>query len=201
MISFIVVLFIWFHEMILVRNLQNATIKHKLAYHPTFLSKNSKLKIQHVRNRMPNYAVPKIVCDFCWNRLWVLLHEICSNFLLLFNHFLVALLLSKSCNNLCNNIYFCTRAEEFCCNTRGKLWWQTNSHHPHHQCIPVTSIYPMHTLLVSNLCRLLLGMKALICNCCGFGLFLHLIYLCDMCDEFAKTFSSIDIYFLVILVA
>ena len=23
--------------------------------------------------------------------------------------------------------------------------------------------------------------------------FLHLIFLCDMCDEFAKTFSSIDI--------
>ena len=32
----------------------------------------------------------------------------------------------------------------------------------------------MHTFLVSTLSRLLLGMKASICNCCGFGLFTSL---------------------------
>ena len=65
--------------------------------------------------------------------------------------------------------------------------------------ISVTSIYPMHSFLVSTLCRLILGMKAFKCNCCGFGLFLHLVYLYDICDEFAKNLYFNWYYFFVIL--
>ena len=60
----------------------------------------------------------------------------------------------------------------------------------HHQCISVTSIYPMHTFLVSTLCRLLLGMKCFYVQLLWFWLlFFHLVYLCDICVEFAKNLS------------
>ena len=59
--------------------------------------------------------------------------------------------------------------------------------------ISVTSIYPMHTFLLSTLCRLLLGMNAFICNCCGFGSFsslnISLWYVWWIC----KNLSSINI--------
>ena len=69
--------------------------------------------------------------------------------------------------------------------------YKQNSHLLHRQCISVTSIYPMHTFLVSTLCRLLLGMKAFICNCCGFGLFSSLNISLWYVWWIFKTFSSI----------
>ena len=59
----------------------------------------------------------------------------------------------------------------------------------------------MHTFLVSTLCRLLLGMKAFMCNCCGFGLFpslgISLWYLWWKCKNLFFNWY----YFFVILVA